>query len=120
MQPINNQQYYLQQQAQQQRQNEMYAVSVLGEMGAMAYPVAAGNTVLAFDWNEKLFWFKTTDINGVPQPMRKFKFEEIMPKQQIAATDTVSRAEFEEMQSSLAKILKMLENDKSKTELNAK
>ena len=114
--PLNTAQtYYLPQQgAQRQSQGEMFAVSVAGEMGAMSYPVAAGNTVLAFDWNEKMFWVKTTDINGLPQPMRKFEFTEIIPQQQQITGDTVSRAEFDEVQASLAKIMDMLKGNEKK------
>lgn len=114
MQPMNNPQYYLQQQ--QRPQGEMFVVSVAGEIGAMSYPVGAGNTAFAVDWNEKTFWVKTTDINGVPQPMRKFKFEEIIPEPQQVQGGAVSRAEFEEVQSSLNKIMAMLQTNKKEGE----
>ena len=44
-------------------------VLVNGESGANAYPVAAGNTVLLIDFNEKKFWLKTTDVNRIPQQL---------------------------------------------------
>ena len=66
-------------QPQQVQQNNIIVVPVSGEMGAMTYPVGAGNTVLLVDWSGKQFWLKSTDFNGVPQAMRVFSFEEVTP-----------------------------------------
>ncbi len=80
-------------------------VIVNGEAGANTYPVAAGNTVLLIDFNTSQFWLKSTDMNSVPQPLRTFKFNEVM-QATPAAPDT---SEFV-TKSELADIRKMLED----------
>lgn len=86
----------------QQPQNNIIMVTVQGENGAQMYPVAAGNTVLLADFDAKLFWLKTTESNGLPQPMRKFRFEEITPQPQNAVANAVTREEFDELRKMIA------------------
>lgn len=98
-----------QMQMQPQSNNNVMVVSVNGEMGAMTYPVAAGNTMLLFDWNEHTFWIKSTDTNSVPQPLRAFKFEDVTPKPQIPSDpNMVTRTEFEDLKKDLQKIFTAL------------
>lgn len=89
---------------QQQASNGSFmTVIVNGEAGANTYPVAAGNTVLLIDFNTRQFWLKTTDPNSVPQPLRSFKFEEVVqatPTQQDAG-NYVTKAEFAELKKML-------------------
>lgn len=40
-----------------------------GEASANAYPVAPGNRVYLFDRDNKVFFIKTVDQNGIPQPL---------------------------------------------------
>jgi len=88
----------------QPNSNNIIVVSVNGEMGAMAYPVGAGNTVLLVDWASKNFWLKTTDINGVPQAMRVFQFEEITPVPQAQ-----ENGEIKELKGELAELKKLIQ-----------
>ena len=50
---------------------------VQGEAGAKAYPVASGSSVLLMDSENENFYIKSTDISGMPMPLRVFKYEEI-------------------------------------------
>lgn len=70
---------------------------VQGESGAKAYPVVSGNSVLLMDSEEKVFYIKTTDVTGVPQPLRRFSYEEVTD-QTVPTIDTsnfITRDEFE-------------------------
>ena len=90
---------------QQQSTGSVTVVSVNGEMGAMTYPVAAGNTGFLFDWGEHMFWVKSTDQNSVPQPLRSFRFEEVTPAPSSPADpNMVTRKEFDELKGELQKI----------------
>jgi len=95
------QQFFQQfQQQPQQQNNSVSVVTVQGEAGARIYPVAAGNTVLLIDFDNKKFWLKSTDLNGMPSRFAAFSFtEEIKP-----ANDTdnfISRNEFNELKQSI-------------------
>lgn len=72
---------------------------VQGESGAKAYPVASGNSVLLMDSEEKVFYIKTTDVTGVPQPLRKFSYEEVtdqvITEPSIDTSNFITRDEFE-------------------------
>lgn len=48
------------------------------------YPVAAGVTVMLISFNLGKFWLKSTNKNGVPEPLRQFSFEE----KQVETIDT--------------------------------
>ena len=49
---------------------------VLGEAGAKAFLVAPGKSVFLIDREEKKFYIKSADAEGIPT-LRKFRFEEI-------------------------------------------
>lgn len=55
-------------------------VWVQGEAGAKAYPVAAGNSMLLMDGENEQFYIKSTDMSGMPMPLRIFSYKEITSK----------------------------------------
>ena len=61
-------------QAAQQPSNSI--VWVQGVEGAKAYPVGAGNSVLLMDSEDSVFYIKSTDASGMPQPLRVFDYKE--------------------------------------------
>lgn len=65
--------YYPQQQAPQQT-NEFAWVQ--GEAGAKAFIAPRGMTCWLMDSENPTFYMKTTDVNGMPQPLRIFDFKE--------------------------------------------
>lgn len=79
-------------------------VLVSGEDEVKNYPVAAGTTVMLLDFNGSKFWLKTTDTNGLPQPVRTFEFSESTPKAEIQNV-TVSREEFDELSKKMDRLL---------------
>ena len=69
--------YYPSQQSsalQQPRTNEFAWVQ--GEAGAKAFFVPPGMTGWLMDSENSTFYIKTTDVNGMPQPLRIFDFKE--------------------------------------------
>lgn len=76
---------------------------VQGEEGAKAYMVAAGNSVLLMDSESSVFYIKSTDASGMPQPLRIFDYTERgkMPAQKGEATDErfVTREEFDALRA---------------------
>lgn len=89
---------------QPQQQNSTGIIWVQGEAGAKAYPVAPGNSILLMDSENSFFYIKSTDTSGVPQPIRKFKYEEYTgepkkeePKQpEIDLSNFVTKEELDE------------------------
>ena len=79
---------------QQTPASSFYTVLVNGDAGANAYPVASGNTVLLMDFNSNKFWLKSTNENGIPQPLRCFDFKEEIQEIQNGSGNGVTRDEF--------------------------
>lgn len=50
---------------------------VQGEAGARSINVPAGQTSLLMDSEQNIFYIKTSDVSGIPLPLRKFKYEEL-------------------------------------------
>lgn len=73
---------------------------VQGEAGAKSYPVASGNSVLLMDSEESLFYIKSTDQSGFPQPLRIFEYKEKTNKPQV---EYVTRDEFNKAMSEFKK-----------------
>lgn len=82
---------------------------VQGEEGAKAYMVAAGNSVMLMDSDASVFYIKSADASGVPNPLRIFDYTErtsaqrapAQPAQQ-SAVEYVPRAEFEALAKRVA------------------
>jgi hypothetical protein len=100
-------------QQQQQNQQPMPPNSMItfinDESIAVNYPVAPGTTVAlinANDPNDGKMFIKSTEPNGMPNPMRVFSIVEITPQKQNV--DTVSRQEFDALNKQLQSIQQML------------
>lgn len=73
------------------------------------YPVAPGTTVAlinANDPNDGKMFIKSTEPNGMPNPMRIFALQEITPQKQ--SVDAVSRQEFDALTKQLQGIQQLL------------
>lgn len=49
---------------------------VQGEQGALSYPMGPNTRAYLFDMTEERFFVKVSDITGVVQPLRPFKYYE--------------------------------------------
>lgn len=75
---------------------------VQGESGAKSYLVAAGRTVLLMDSEDSKFYIKSTDISGVPLPIRTFSYEELFSSPKTNEHESyVTRDEFNELKKML-------------------
>lgn len=79
---------------------------VQGEAGAKAYPVAAGNSLLLMDSEKQVFYIKSTDPSGMPQPLRRFVYHEDVADSSPAQSeiDTSLFVTHDELEKALAKL----------------
>ena len=99
---------YLPPSATQQPTTNLMTIFVNTEEEVLNYPVAAGLTVLLISFNQNKFWLKSTNTNGVPQPLRVFPFtEEIQQSAQVTnnQNDSVTRNEFRALNEKLEKLI---------------
>lgn len=92
-----------------QQQNGI--IWVQGEAGAKSYLVAPGQSVLLMDAEGSAFYIKSTDVSGMPLPLKIFDYTERKGVQNIPAavqntsnvdmTNYITREEFEEKLASL-------------------
>ena len=61
---------------QQPVNNSSNMVWVQGESGAKAYPIAPGTSQVLFDSEAQIFYIKSADQSGMPQPLRIFNYSE--------------------------------------------
>lgn len=90
----------------QPQTNQNNIIWVQGEAGAKAYPVQPGGSVLLMDSEGEYFYIKTADNVGMPGPLRKFSFEEIIEGQVVTTQETpeyITREEFEKKIAELSK-----------------
>ena len=80
---------------------------VQGEAGAKGFMVPPGMTMWLMDSESPVFYLKSTDINGFPQPLRIFDFKERVSEkpvsQNVPETNYVTR---DEMKAYIEEILK--------------
>lgn len=72
--------------------------------------VSQGQTVYLFDVNNGVFYAKTVNRNGLPQPIETFKFSKMVeePKEEIQEIEYVSKEEFEDSMEKLKNEIKKL------------
>lgn len=84
---------------------------VQGEAGAKSYLVAPGQSLILMDSEAEVFYIKSTDASGVPQPLRVFDYKERItginrPVQaaQMPQEQYVTRAEFDALAAKIAEL----------------
>ena len=84
---------------------------VQGEAGAKSYLVAPGQSLILMDSEAEVFYIKSTDASGVPQPLRTFDYKEratgvSRPSQaaQMPIEQFVTRAEFDALAAKIAEL----------------
>lgn len=89
---------------------------VQGESGAKAFPVQNGKSVVLFDSESEHFFIKTTDMSGMPQPLRIFSYKEaneVDIKSTVDTSNFITREEFEEAIDKLTKTYQRKEGTKN-------
>lgn len=83
-------------QAQSQSQANNPIIWVQGEAGAKSYLIAPGQSVLLMDSESNCFYIKSSDVSGMPLPLRVFDYtERVVLKNETTQTDFITRDEFE-------------------------
>lgn len=99
---------------QQPQQNNNGILWVSGEVGAKSYLVAPGTSVLLMDSESEKFFIKSTDVSGMPQPLRTFEYHEVgtqmPPKQPVQNMDNkyVTRQEYDDLKGKYEAIINRL------------
>ena len=92
---------------------------VQGLAGAKAYPVAAGRSTLLMDSEDSIFYIKTTDASGMPQPLRAFKYEEMSEGStqtpHIDTSEFVTKDELDDAIDYVKKLVKEVAKDSKST-----
>jgi len=94
---------------QQPQFDGVMAVFVSSDASAATYPVAAGRTVALIDIEHGNMWFKSTDMNGMPCPIRTFEIKEVTPQPQNQG-NMVTRQEFDALNAKIQQLLSALKN----------
>ena len=101
-----------------QPQSNSGIIWVQGEAGAKAYPVAPGTSLLLMDSEREQFYLKSTDVSGMPMPLRLFTYKEVVQSTEPAPRNDIDLSRYitrEELDSRL-NALKMPSNRKLNTE----
>ena len=94
-------------------QNQLGAINwVQGEAGARSIPVAAGQKVLLMDSERNVFYVKSSDVSGMPLPLRTFEYKEIIESDSTSAPAQNTYVTHEELEQALAE-LKSKKEEKS-------
>ena len=81
---------------------------VQGEAAARAFPITAGSKAILMDSENNVFYVKSSDVSGMPLPLRIFKYEEVTEgnNQKADTSNFITKEEFESRISELEKLLK--------------
>jgi len=86
---------------------------VQGEADAKARPVMAGHSAMFMDSETTVFYIKTVDVSGIPQPLRIFDYKERVTSgtnrgqtEDKSGTETVTRQEFDALADKVDKLIK--------------
>ena len=82
------------QQMQQVQPNSSGIIWVQGEAGAKAYPVAAGTSMLLMDSEREQFYLKSTDMSGMPMPLRLFTYKEVVQSTEPAHVNEIDMSRY--------------------------
>ena len=108
---------------QQPQQNNSGILWVSGEVGAKSYLVAPGTSVLLMDSESEKFYIKSTDVSGMPQPLRTFEYHEVgtqMSKQPAQNMDKyVTRQEYDDLKAKCDAIANRLNSFSEPVRANA-
>lgn len=95
---------------QQMNQQTSYDINwVQGEAGAKSWNVPAGKSVILMDSETNSFYIKTTDINGMPMPLRVFDYtERVGGKASEVSIDTSQFVTYDVLEKKLDDIISLM------------
>ena len=87
---------------------------VQGEAGARACAINPGTSAVLMDSERDVFYIKTTELSGMPRPLRIFEFKEVTSELQESTSKIgrdaslfVTKEEFEERLNKLESLLNL-------------
>lgn len=86
---------------------------VQGEAGARGYMVPAGMTAWLMDSERQTFYIKSTDVSGIPQPLRIFDFTERTAQPVTVPEPKPEYVTKDEMKAYIAEIMKEKNHESS-------
>ena len=85
--------------------NQLGAINwVQGEAGARSVPVAAGQKALLMDSERNVFYVKSSDVSGMPLPLRTFEYKELVESDTSSAPAQNTYVTHEELEEALSKL----------------
>ena len=107
---------------QQPVNNSSNMVWVQGESGAKAYPIAPGTSQVLFDSEARIFYIKSADQSGMPQPLRIFNYSECneadIKHNDIDTSMFITRDEFEDAIDNITRSLRKQNNNNNERKNN--
>ena len=87
---------------------------VQGEAGAKSVPVAPGQKVLLMDSETNVFYVKSSDVSGMPLPLRIFEYKEVgkVASEEVNAQAQNTYVTHEELEQALAKLKPEVKEEK--------
>ena len=64
---------------------------VHGKSEAKAFPVPAGTSALLMDMTSEVFYIKSVDTSGMPQPLRTYEYHEVITAQPVETTQFATK-----------------------------
>lgn len=93
--------------------NQVGAINwVQGEAGARSVPVGAGQKILLMDSERNVFYVKSSDVSGMPLPLRTFEYKELVVSDNSEAPAQSTYVTHEELEKVLTE-LKSKKEEKS-------
>ena len=94
--------------------NNMEFHWIQGENAAKAYPIMPGNTGFLMDSESNYFYIKQVAFNGMPNPLRKFKYEEVIeqPNDIPVATEVSNYVTKDDLNKAMDKLVEMMSSMK--------
>ena len=96
-----------QQPSYQQPQTNSNMIWVQGESGAKAHPTSPNVSQALFDSERQVFYVKSVDQSGMPQPLRVFRYEECSEAEDKSSLDLsnyITRDEFDALKQEMSKL----------------
>ena len=92
-----------------QDDDDMFVTVVANESAVYMHPVRSGSTGLFISPEQKKFWLKSTNKNGLPEPLRRFSYTEDVIEE--PSSQFLNKKDFNEFRDQLFEDLDKFRDD---------
>lgn len=92
-----------------QDDDDMFVTVVANESAVYMHPVRSGSTGLFISPEQKKFWLKSTNKNGLPEPLRRFSYTEDVIEE--PSSQFLNKKDFNEFRDKLFEDLDKFRDD---------